>query len=135
MRIIIFCFVTLFFTKSVWSIENYLDFVLLLMVGTGLSFQIPILQLLLGILGLVKWKEMLSAWRWVLMLSAIAGAIITPSTDPITMLLLASSISILFLLLLWEEAEFPMPQNNHLCNLVLFFLKQKTPHLSNHFHF
>ena len=68
------------------------------MVGTGLSFQIPILQFLLGLLGLVKWKQMIKAWRWVLMSSVIAGAVITPSTDPITMLLLASSISILFVL-------------------------------------
>ncbi|KGG17030.1 MULTISPECIES: twin-arginine translocase subunit TatC [unclassified Prochlorococcus] len=81
-----------------WSIEKYLDFVLLLMLGTGLSFQVPILQFLLGILGLVKWKQMLSAWRWVLISSAIAGAVITPSTDPITMLLLASSILFLFLI-------------------------------------
>ncbi len=83
--------------EPLWSIEKYLDFVLLLMVGTGLSFQVPILQFLLGVLGIVKWKQMLSAWRWVVILSAIAGAIITPSTDPITMLLLSGSISVLFL--------------------------------------
>ena len=81
-----------------WSIEKYLDFVLLLLIWTGISFQLPILQFLLGVLGLVKWKQMLSSWRWVLILSAIAGAIITPSTDPITMLLLSGSISILFFL-------------------------------------
>ena len=84
--------------EPLWSIEKYLDFVLLLMVGTGLSLQIPILQFLLGFFGLVKWKQMLSAWRWVVMSSAIAGAIITPSTDPITMMLLATSISALFFL-------------------------------------
>ena len=84
--------------EPLWSIEKYLDFVLLLMLSTGLSFQIPILQLILGFLGLIKWKQMLSGWRWVLMASAIAGAVITPSTDPITMLLLAGSISFLFLL-------------------------------------
>ncbi len=84
--------------EPLWSIEKYLDFVLLLIVGTGLSFQIPILQFLLGFLGLIKWKQMLSAWRWVLILSAVAGAVITPSTDPITMILLGGSISILFLL-------------------------------------
>ncbi len=84
--------------EPIWSIEKYLDFVLLLMVGTGLSFQIPILQLLLGFLGLIRWQEMLSAWRWVIIASAIAGAVITPSTDPVTMILLASSISVLFLL-------------------------------------
>ena len=34
--------------EPIWSIERYLDFVLLLMVATGLAFQLPVLQLLLG---------------------------------------------------------------------------------------
>ena len=40
---------------------------------------------------------MISAWRWVILISAIAGAVLTPSTDPITMLLLASAITALYL--------------------------------------
>ena len=82
--------------EPLWSIEKYLDFVLLLMLSTGIAFQLPVLQLILGSFGIIEWKKMISAWRWVLMNSAFAGAILTPSTDPITMLLLASSISILF---------------------------------------
>ena len=84
--------------EPLWSIERYLDFVLVLMLATGLAFQLPVLQMLLGVLGLVKWQKMLSSWRWVLMASALAGAVLTPSTDPITMLLLASAISVLFLI-------------------------------------
>ena len=38
--------------EPLWSIERYLDFVLLLMLATGLAFQLPVLQLLLGALGL-----------------------------------------------------------------------------------
>ena len=82
--------------EPIWSIERYLDFVLLLMFATGLAFQLPVLQLLLGALGILKWKQMLSAWRWVVMTAALASAVLTPSTDPITMLLLASAISSLF---------------------------------------
>jgi sec-independent protein translocase protein TatC len=37
--------------EPLWSIERYLDFVLLLMLATGLAFQLPVLQLLLGALG------------------------------------------------------------------------------------
>ena len=82
--------------EPLWSIEKYLDFVLLLMLSTGLAFQLPILQLILGSFGIISWKTMISAWRWVLISSAVAGAILTPSTDPITMLLLSSSITSLF---------------------------------------
>ena len=84
--------------EPLWSIERYLDFVLLLMVATGLAFQLPVLQLLLGVLGLVRWRAMLGAWRWVILGSSLAGAVLTPSTDPITMLLLAGAITALFLI-------------------------------------
>ncbi len=84
--------------EPLWSIERYLDFVILLMLATGIAFQLPVLQLLLGVLGLVHWKPMLAAWRWVVMGAAIAGAVLTPSTDPITMLLLGSAITGLFLI-------------------------------------
>ena len=76
--------------------KKYLDFVLLLMLSTGLAFQLPILQLILGFFEIISWEKMLSAWRLVVMASAIAGAVLTPSTDPITMLLLSASITFLF---------------------------------------
>jgi sec-independent protein translocase protein TatC len=80
-----------------WSIERYLDFVLLLMVATALAFQLPVLQLILGALGLIRSGTMLAAWRWVLLVAAVAGAVLTPSTDPVTMLLLGGAISALYL--------------------------------------
>jgi sec-independent protein translocase protein TatC len=64
--------------EPIWSIERYLDFVLLLMVATALAFQLPVLQLLLGALGLVNARRMLSAWRWVVLASALAGAVAHP---------------------------------------------------------
>ncbi|MEX1323418.1 MAG: twin-arginine translocase subunit TatC [Synechococcaceae cyanobacterium] len=80
-----------------WSIERYLDFVLLLMVATALAFQLPVLQLILGALGLIRARSMLAGWRWVVLLSAVSGAVLTPSTDPVTMLLLSGAITGLFL--------------------------------------
>ena len=82
--------------EPLWSIERYLDFVFLIMLSSGLAFQLPIIQLILGLLGVIKSKKMLSSWRWVVITSTLAGAILTPSTDPITMLLLASAITCLF---------------------------------------
>ncbi len=105
--------------EPIWSIERYLDFVLLLMIATGLAFQIPILQMILGVLGLVKWNQMLSSWRWVIMASALAGAVLTPSTDPITMLLLSGAITLLFLLgvglvAITDQVKLKIPLNVHL---------------------
>ncbi len=76
-----------------WSIDKYFEFVLLLLFSTGLAFQIPVIQLLLGALGIVSSKVMISGWRYVIMGAVVLGAILTPSTDPLTQSLLAGAVS------------------------------------------
>jgi sec-independent protein translocase protein TatC len=67
------------------------------MFSTGLAFQVPIVQTLLGILGIVSSQQMLSGWRYVLVGAAVAGAVLTPSTDPLTQSLLAGAVLALYL--------------------------------------
>ena len=78
------------------KIEKYFEFVLVLLFGTGLTFQIPIIQLLLGVLGIVSSETMLSGWRYVIIGAVVLGAVITPSTDPLTQTLLAGAVLGLF---------------------------------------
>ena len=78
--------------EQLWSIDRYFEFVLLLLFSTGIAFQIPVIQFLLGLLGLVSAKQMLSGWRYVLLGAVILGAILTPSTDPVTQSLLAGAV-------------------------------------------
>ncbi|KAK1374624.1 Sec-independent periplasmic protein translocase, conserved site-containing protein [Heracleum sosnowskyi] len=78
--------------ESLWSIDQYFEFVLVLMFSTGLSFQVPVIQLLLGQVGLVSGDQMLSIWRYVVVGAVIAAAIVTPSTDPLTQMLLAGPL-------------------------------------------
>ena len=73
--------------ESLWSIDQYFEFVLVLLFSTGLSFQVPVIQLLLGQTGLVSSKQMLSVWRYVVVGSVVAAAAPTPSTDPFTQML------------------------------------------------
>lgn len=80
-----------------WSIDRYFEFVLLLLFSTGLAFQIPVVQGLLGLLGIVTSKQMLSGWRYMLLGAAVLGAILTPSTDPLTQSLLAGAVVGLYL--------------------------------------
>jgi sec-independent protein translocase protein TatC len=78
--------------EQIWSIDRYFEFVLLLMFSTGLAFQIPIVQLILGYLDIVSSALMLSVWRYLLIAAVVLGAIITPSTDPFTQSLLAGAV-------------------------------------------
>jgi len=84
--------------EPLWSFEQYFDFILLLLFSTGLAFQIPILQVILGLLGILSSTQMLSVWKYVIVLSTIIGAILTPSTDPFTQLIMSAAILVLYFL-------------------------------------
>jgi sec-independent protein translocase protein TatC len=75
-----------------WSIERYFEFILVLLFATGLLFELPIVQVLLALLGIVSSAMMLSGWRNIIVGSMVVGAIVTPSTDPLTQSLLAGAI-------------------------------------------
>ncbi|KAM3741290.1 hypothetical protein ACB098_08G164900 [Castanea mollissima] len=83
--------------ESLWSIDQYFEFVLVLMFSTGLSFQVPVIQVLLGQVGLVSGDQMLSIWRYVVVGAVVAAAVLTPSTDPLTQMLLAAPLLGLYL--------------------------------------
>lgn len=80
-----------------WSFDQYFEFILVLFYSTGLAFQIPIIQILIGLLNIVSAQQMLGAWRYIILVSTILGAILTPSTDPLTQLLLSIAILLLYL--------------------------------------
>jgi sec-independent protein translocase protein TatC len=80
-----------------WSFDQYFEFILVLFYSTGLAFQIPIIQILIGLLNIVSAQQMLGAWRYIILVSTILGAILTPSTDPLTQLLLSVAILLLYL--------------------------------------
>ena len=84
--------------EPLWSFDQYFEFILILFYSTGLSFQIPIIQILLGLLNIVTTRQMLRAWRYVILIATIFGAILTPSTDPLTQLLLSIAILALYFL-------------------------------------
>ena len=80
-----------------WSFDQYFDFVAVLLFATGLAFQVPAVQVVLGLLGIVTGEKMLSAWKYVIVICTIVAAIITPSTDPVTQLLLSTALLSLYL--------------------------------------
>jgi sec-independent protein translocase protein TatC len=79
-----------------WSIDRYFEFILLLLFSTGIAFQIPVIQILLGLLGIVSGRQMIGAWRTVMLGAVVLGAVLTPSTDPLTQSLLGGAVITLY---------------------------------------
>nr|YP_009393321.1 Sec-independent protein translocase component TatC [Symphyocladiella dendroidea]ARW61883.1 Sec-independent protein translocase component TatC [Symphyocladiella dendroidea] len=82
--------------EPIWSFDEYFNFVIFIILSTGLCFQIPIIQILLGITNIVKWEKMLDKWKYIALIATITGAIITPSTDPVTQICMTTTILILY---------------------------------------
>ena len=80
-----------------WSFDNYFDFISFLIFATGLAFQIPIIQVVIGFFNVFTGQQMLSNWKYALVISTILGAILTPSTDPLTQILLSTALLSLYL--------------------------------------
>jgi sec-independent protein translocase protein TatC len=80
-----------------WSFDQYFDFIAVLLFATGIAFQVPAVQVVLGLLGIVTGEKMLSVWKYVIVICTIVAAIITPSTDPVTQILLSVALLSLYL--------------------------------------
>lgn len=62
----------------------------------GLSFELPLLLVMLNFGGIITGKRMLGWWRGMIMGITLFAAVATPSTDPVSMLGLAGPIWVLY---------------------------------------
>jgi sec-independent protein translocase protein TatC len=80
------------------DLNGYLSFVLRVLLVFGVAFEIPLFVVLLNLAGVVRARH-LARWRsWIIFGAFLFAAVATPSTDPITMLMLGIPMAILFLI-------------------------------------
>jgi sec-independent protein translocase protein TatC len=79
------------------NINDFLSFMLRLMIVFGIAFLIPLIVLMLNIVGVVKASQLSKARIYVIFGTFVFGAVATPSTDPFSMLALAIPMASLFL--------------------------------------
>ncbi|MCG8406287.1 MAG: twin-arginine translocase subunit TatC [Phycisphaerales bacterium] len=84
------------FVQPFFSIAEYLGFVVNLGLAFGLGFQIPIVVVFLVALRIITAAQMSAARKYVILAVAVLAAVITPSPDVGTMLLLAVPMMLLF---------------------------------------
>jgi sec-independent protein translocase protein TatC len=80
------------------SIEDYTSFFLSVILGLGISFELPILIFFLALFGIVSPKFLWSNIRYAILAVFIVASIITPSPDPWTMCIYAIPMLTLYLI-------------------------------------
>jgi len=72
--------------KPLISINEYFDFIMIVLLGLGLVFELPVLIFFLALFNIVTpaflWKNL----RYAILIIAVVAAIITPTPDALTML-------------------------------------------------
>jgi sec-independent protein translocase protein TatC len=78
------------------EIAQYLGFVTRVLLLFGLSFEFPLVIVILNLAHLVRHEKLWSFRRMEIFLVTVFAAVVTPSTDPYTMLALASPLWVLY---------------------------------------
>jgi sec-independent protein translocase protein TatC len=93
-------FLSTFMTGSVFSWDpdgrEVITFYMTLMLGLAVAFQIPVVMFILAKINLVTPRKMASVRRYAFLVILIISAIITPSTDPINMAIVAVPLYVLY---------------------------------------
>lgn len=89
------------------SLDSYMDNFLVLILVMGLIFELPMLAWLLGKVGALTRRFFVNYRRHAIVILLILAAVVTPTGDPFTLM-----IVFLPIYLLWEISAFLVPENN-----------------------
>ena len=76
--------------------QDYIGFVISLLIAFGLSFELPLVALVLNLVGVLSHAALSGARRWIFFLTILFAAFVTPTQDPLTMLAMATPMIMLF---------------------------------------
>jgi sec-independent protein translocase protein TatC len=79
-----------------WSAERYVDFVASFLFWIGVVFELPIVMYFLSKMGVVSAQRLARLRKYAFVLAFVAGAIITPTPDPINQTIVSLPIYFLF---------------------------------------
>ncbi len=76
--------------------DKYFSFLIAMLVIFGLSFELPLLLIMLNVIGVVKGAQMAKARRYAIFSLVVFAALVVPGNDPITMSALAVALIVLY---------------------------------------
>jgi sec-independent protein translocase protein TatC len=84
--------------KANLAVSQYISFTSLFLLAFGVSFETPVIVVILAKLGVVRPITLIKQWRIALVVILLVAAIITPDWSPITMALMAAPMMALYTL-------------------------------------
>jgi len=82
--------------KPLISINEYFDLILIVLIGLGVIFELPVVVFILSVFGIVTPRFLLKNFRYAMLLITVAAAIVTPTPDATTMLMFMAPMILLY---------------------------------------
>jgi sec-independent protein translocase protein TatC len=82
--------------RAMISVERFVLFCVAMIFAFGITFEIPIIMMVLGKIGIVKSRTLSKTRRYAVLVVTIAAALITPTPDVYNMMLLGVPMYILY---------------------------------------
>lgn len=77
-------------------VDPYVSFITLFLLAFGAVFELPVIMMLLAWAGLADYKKMRKVRKYAILVEAVVAMVITPSQDPISMMLMLIPLLILY---------------------------------------
>lgn len=88
------------FSASMWRAEDYISFVCKFMLGMGLGFEMPVVILVLVKIGILNYRILSKARRYMIVINLILGALLT-TPEVLTQVLMALPLQLLYEITVW----------------------------------
>jgi sec-independent protein translocase protein TatC len=90
--------------------DDYFDFIIIVMLGMGVVFQMPAITYVLARIGLVTAGFMLRIWKTALIVILISAAVLSPTNDIPNMMLFAAPMMVLYVISVFIAWIFNKPR-------------------------
>ena len=90
--------------------DDYFDFIIIVMLGMGVVFQMPAVTYVLARIGIVTAGFMLKIWKTALIVILISAAVLSPTNDIPNMMLFAAPMMVLYVISIFIAWIFNKPR-------------------------
>jgi sec-independent protein translocase protein TatC len=90
--------------------DDYFDFIILVMLGMGVVFQMPAITYVLARIGLITARYLVRIWKTALIVILIVAAVLSPTNDIPNMLLFAAPMIVLYIVSIFVAWIFNRPR-------------------------
>ena len=87
--------------ENLWTVEYFTRFVIRYLLLFGISFQFPVFLYGAAAAGAVTSDKLASGRRWAVLIIVVVGAVVSPTGDPLTLLLLATPLYVFYEATIW----------------------------------